>query len=397
MKKQTLADLVMDFFEPGKEVSVDDILEYVEKKRPGTVYQSVLGTLSRAVSSGELKKPSRGTYILVDPSAPVVTEQEEVEVNVFDVLKEDAEEEEEEVQISEPVLSGEIHPILKRPLTDSEKMIMDINSKIVAGIDLEDSYKILAQQMKDGAIITAMFIGDPGNGKTTVARAIADHLKVPVYSQNFGINSEELDIIGGFVPDEEKGGFKWVDGQFTHAFRNGGVYIAEEPNYSKPGVLGVKNNALDGVGQIVLRNGEVVQRHPAFRYIACMNVGLAGTQRMNLAFINRMKKVIKFDPMSRDKQVQVIMKESGYTNRAVVKRMVEVANQIQAKIKKEAIDNATISIRNLIAWATDVRYTKNIIESAKPTVIWAVCMEEDEVHEEILNDIIIPRFGDIEA
>jgi len=389
--QETFQELILNFMEPGKETKADDIIEYVEKQRPGTIYQSVIGSLSRMVSSGILEKPVRGVYVL-----PIKKEEHPIGQDIENIMDMNPINEIEEETKNAEIPEG-AHPMLKRVLTENEKLILKVNKKIVGHIQLEKSHQILAQQMKDGTVITAMFIGDPGNGKTTIARGIGHALGLPVYSQNFGVNSEELDIVGGFVPDEVNGGFKWVDGEFTQAFRNGGLYIAEEPNYGKPGVLGVKNNALDGVGQIRLRNGEVIQRHPAFRYIACMNIGLAGTQRMNLAFINRMKKVVKFEPMSRDKQVEVIMKESGYTNRAVVKRMVEVGKRIQAKIKKEAIDNATISIRNLIAWATDVRYTKNILESAKPTVIWAVCMEEDEVHDEILNDIIIPQFGDIEA
>lgn len=377
---RTLKDIVMELFEPGKEITIMEVLDHVEAIEPGTDYASVLGVLSRAVSAKTLTKDGMGKYTFNENKedvATVIVTTEPLKDMTFSI--------------------DGIHPLLNRELTENEKMIVRANEKLTSNVFLTKEQEILIKQMSDGTITKAMFFGDPGNGKTTVGRKIADKLKLPVYSQNYGVNSEELDILGGFIPDEENGGFKWVDGQFTIPFRNGGVYIAEEPNYAKPGVLGIKNNALDAIGQIVLRNGEVVQRHPAFRYIGCMNVGLAGTQRMNLAFLNRMEKIMKFEPLSKQKQVEIIEQESGYRNRQVIKRMVEVGALIKNKIKKESIDNAEISIRNLIAWARDVRYTGNIIASAKPTIVWAVCMEEDELHEEILKDIIEPRFIDVQA
>jgi MoxR-like ATPase len=123
-----------------------------------------------------------------------------------------------------------------------------------------------------------------------------------------------------------------------------------------------------------------------------MNVGVVGTQKMNPALKNRMNKVIKFEAIEKSKQEEIIMKESGLNDRPLVKKMIEAGNAIRKKLKDESIDNATISIRNLINWAKDIRDTNDIIESSKSTVIWAVCVEDEDVQDEILKDIIEPRF-----
>lgn len=277
------------------------------------------------------------------------------------------------------------------PFSEREQLL-EINRLKVKGVSLDSKFLSLAEQMKQGDLITALFIGDPGTGKTTIARRIAVELNSPVYSQNYALNCEEMHIIGGFIPDEVNGGFKWADGQFTRAFRAGGIYIAEEPNYAKPGVLGIMNNALDGIGELVLPNGEVLQRHADFRFFGCMNVGVVGTQRMNPAFINRMNKVIQFDGLPKEKQIEIIAKESNYENKEMISRLIDAGERIKEKIRNEQIDGATISIRNLINWAKDIRYTKNIVESSYSTVIWAVCLDEKEVQDEILDDIIKPQF-----
>ena len=279
-----------------------------------------------------------------------------------------------------------------RDFTPFEEELIDLNVRKLQGKELPAEMIPLAKQLRNGTVRVVLFMGPAGTAKTTTARLLARELNMPVVSQNFSLNAEELDIIGGFVPDEVNGGFKWQDGLLTRMFRDGGMYIAEEINFAKPGVLGVLNNALDDVGEIVLRNGEVVQRHPNFRFIACINNGYAGTQRMNLALINRMQRVVKFDDMEKTKQVEIVMRESGYQNRAVIERMVEVGEAIREKLRMEQVDNAVFSIRNLIAWASDVLETKDILKSAWATVVWPVCIEDEDVQKEIFEDIINPRF-----
>ncbi|MBL4952114.1 AAA family ATPase [Neobacillus sp. YIM B02564] len=283
-----------------------------------------------------------------------------------------------------------------REFTDEEKAMMEKSEQELIGKDLPDHLKPLLKQLPTGDVLTALFIGDAGTSKTTSCRILGRELNAPVYVQNLSLNSEELDLIGGFVP-VPGGGFEWKDGVLVQAFRNGGFFVADEINFAKPAVLGVLNNMLDGVGQIVLRSGEVVDRHPNFRFFGCMNVAYVGTQRMNQAFINRFNRVVKFTDMSRDKQIQIVMSESGYKNRAVVEKMVDVAKTIKDKIKEEQIDGASISIRNLVNWATDVKATGNILESSWSTMVWAVCYEDEDVQKEIFEDIINPRFQGVRA
>lgn len=380
--KPKLSEVILEILQENGEISQQAMVEAIQEKVPGTSLTLIKGALIRMKTAEQIVINEKQN-IIINENAPVRTKStQQTSAQVIDL--DEAFKEYEETGI---------HPMLGRELTEEEKVLLIINEQKVNGITLEPNQTILRDQMLKGTLITSLFFGDPGNGKTTVAREIARQLNMPVYSQNYGANAEELDIIGGFVPDEDRpGSFKWVDGQFTQAFRNGGIYIAEEPNYAKPGVLGVLNNALDGVGELLLRTGEVIQRHPAFRFFGCMNVGVVGTQKMNPALKNRMNKVVKFEAMPEEKQIKVIMKESGLNDRALAKKMVQTGDAIRKKLKDESVDNATISIRNLVNWAKDIVDTHDVLESSKSTVIWAVCVEDEEVQEEIFKDIIEPRF-----
>jgi len=379
--KPKTSEVILEILENNGEMTQEALIKKIREKDPSATMNKISGSLVRMKASNQILVTESGN-IKIDESAPVRKSSTESVTQTLDLVEAFKEYEE----------TG-IHPMLNRELTEEEKTLLLINEQKVNGITLEQDQLILRNQMLKGTLITALFFGDPGNGKTTIAREIARQLNMPVYSQNYGANAEELDIIGGFVPDEDRpGSFKWVDGQFTQAFRNGGFYIAEEPNYAKPGVLGVLNNALDGVGELLLRTGEVVQRHPAFRFFGCMNVGVVGTQKMNPALKNRMNKVVKFEAMSNEKQESIIMKESGLEDRVLVKKMVQAGDIIRKKLKDESIDNATISIRNLVNWAKDINDTEDVLESSKSTIVWAVCVEDDEVQEEIFKDILEPRF-----
>lgn len=384
IEKLSEKQCLMQILSKEGKIKMEEAIEQIVEKT-GTSKIIASGRINIEISKGNIEKDAIGFLSLKND----VKEKIEQEIKE----KKEIAKKKEAKRIKTELDSDEFSALLNREFTKLEADMIQDTKKMTKGVTLSKEYKQLAEMLREGTYLTSLFFGEPGNGKTTIANAIGKELNIPVYSQNYSANAEEVKIIGGYMPSPEGQGFVWVDGQFTKAFREGGLYIAEEPNYAKPGVLGVMNNALDGVGKIVLDNGEVVERHPAFRFIACMNLGLAGTQTMNNSFVNRMNAIYKFDPMSKESQIKIIMKESGLRDQDIISKMVNAGSKIKDKIENEQVDRAVFSIRNLISWAKLYETTGNIIASAKPTVVWAVCPEDSEFHEEVLQDILEPKFG----
>lgn len=171
--------------------------------------------------------------------------------------------------------------------------------------------------------------GPTGPGKTMATRAwAATHGKMLArVPGNMGIEPSQL--FGKYVPDEEKGGFKWVDGPVTHVVRHGGVLLLNEVNFIPDRVGSVLFGLLDGNREIVLldRDGEVVKAHDDLLIVADMNPDYEGTRPLNKAFRNRfgLQLVWDYDP-----NVEKSLVKSA--------NLLTMAQQIRAEASKGTYD-----------------------------------------------------------
>jgi len=168
----------------------------------------------------------------------------------------------------------------------------------------------LIQEILSKEGLSCLMVGHTGVGKTSaVYAAMADpkwegadspHTKPwdkPRIYRGVMSNMSKEQLIGQFIPnprqtETDKRTFIWQDGILTQMVRYGGVFIADEINFTQPDVNVAMNSLLDDDKFIILpeNNGEIVPAHSKFHLIAAMNptgFGYQGTVKLNDALKSR--------------------------------------------------------------------------------------------------------------
>ena len=254
--------------------------------------------------------------------------------------------------------------------------------------DLTQSVKGFAK----GAIYSMMFTGESGTGKSTAAKVIPSRCGFPFISINFSANVEESDLFGSMIPNAEKKNpedpeFIWQDGIITRSVRKGYTVILEEINFARPGVLGKLNSLLDESRQIDLPTGEIVKAHPNFRIIATCNIAYEGTNRFNKALINRFEVVKKFEDLTKEEIVNIIINRTGYSNRANIDKIYNVYEAIK-KYAKEQNLRIVVSLRQLLTLFKQGKYYKNAFDAVKILMINGAFIEESEYQDNFEKTIL---------
>jgi hypothetical protein len=157
---------------------------------------------------------------------------------------------------------------------------------------------------------SVLMIGHSGVGKTSAVYAAladpkwegSDSARTPPWDKprvyrGVMSNMSKEQLIGQFTPnprmsETDKRAFIWQDGILTNMVRYGGVFIADEINFTAPDVLVAMNSLLDDDKFITLpeNNGEIIRAHNKFHLVAAMNptgFGYQGTAKLNDALKSR--------------------------------------------------------------------------------------------------------------
>jgi len=269
--------------------------------------------------------------------------------------------------------------------------------KLPLGVRIPDVIKRIAQMVKvekDSAmpVRNILLYGEAGAGKSTAAKSLAYLWGLPYRFVNLSLNAEEGDLLGSYRPNG-MGGFEFFLPSFAKTFMLGGVIELMEINYSRPGVIGVLNSALDHTAKLTLGNGEVVSRHSNCIIIATTNVDYAGCQKMSEAVKDRFHQLVEIQKLPENELVEVVAEQSGNSNKDLILKMVDAADKISTKIREEQITGGVCSVRQIINWARTVKYTDSALKAADETILPGVSLDK-EVQKEIKDTILVHMFRD---
>ena len=296
---------------------------------------------------------------------------------------------------------------VKGTLTDKDLEVVSVKSEYDDDPIAQELYKTVPEFYKDidlkpykhivagiakNSIKTAMFFGESGTGKSTIARAMFNVIGLPYAVLNCSVNIEESDIVGTMIPNPKKASaddpeFVWKDGILTTAVRNGYGIVIEEINFARPGVLGLLNSLLDDAHTLYLPNGESVVAHPNFRLIATGNLGYEGTNRLNAALVNRFNIVHTFDVMNEAATMKVIKKRTGFKNDEQLKKLYSAVVVLRKYIKDQNL-SGTVSLRQLLNLVQCGKYYARMDEAFVDIVLQGALLEYPEYFDEFKSSVL---------
>lgn len=213
-------------------------------------------------------------------------------------------------------------------------------------------------------MLAVLFHGPAGTGKTISCKLVCQSIGLPVMETiNCTENLDEF-VLGKYIPQDDKIIFR--ESFVTRAIRDGGAVVFEEINFAKPQYLAFLNSLLDDNGFVRLDNGEVVKRHPNFRFFATMNLGYFGTKELNQALYNRFNGIVEIAALS-DEAIKRMLVARVPECKPVVDKVLGVYRKLKKKIESEELDTV-ISPRNLENWARLAKYD-GYLKAAEKTII----------------------------
>jgi len=242
--------------------------------------------------------------------------------------------------------------------------------------------KGICSAVTNGDARAVLFHGPAGTGKTISCKLVCQEINMPIMDViNCTENLDEF-VLGKFIPEEDRIIFK--ESYVTKAIRHGGAVVFEEINFSKPQYLAFLNSLLDDNGFVRLDNGEVVRRHPNFRFFATMNLGYFGTKELNQALYNRFNVIVELAALADEAIVKMLTARIPECKDKTDK-ILSVYHKLKKKIESEELD-IVISPRNLENWARLAKYEGYIAAAEKTIIPIAKC---DRVLEDTIRGILV--------
>ena len=265
---------------------------------------------------------------------------------------------------------------------DFDSSYMDLIPQLPEEFVLDDKLLPICNAIAQGDVLSVLLSGPAATGKTMACKLIAQHIKAPIMAViNATENLDEF-VLGKYIPQEDK--IVFMESYVTKAIRYGGIVIFEEINFGRPQYLSFLNSLLDDNGFVRLDNGEVIKRHPNFRFMATMNYGYYGTKELNQALFNRFNLVIEMDSLSDESIKRMLLARAPHASDHITK-IISVYHKLKANFESEELD-IVISPRNLENWAKLAKY-EGYLKASEHTIV--PIAKNDKVLMDTIRGIIM--------
>ena len=161
--------------------------------------------------------------------------------------------------------------IIKSHTAPIELVVKDVDNVVLAKLDRQH-YKFELLHKCCIARVPVLMVGPAGSGKTTVANAVADALKLSFEGVSFGPMTTKADLFGY----QDANGI-YHDTALVRTATKGGVFLGDEVDAGNAGVLTGVNMVLAN-GRIAIPTG-MEKKHKDFVFVGAANTFGTGANR----------------------------------------------------------------------------------------------------------------------
>lgn len=233
-----------------------------------------------------------------------------------------------------------------------------------------------------------LLVGDKSTGKNVLAENLAYLFKRPLWNLSFHINIDSSVLIGDDTL--KNGNVIFREGPITKAANCGGFVVLDEINMAKNEAMAVLHSILDYRRIIDIPGYDIINLHPATRFIATMNYGYQGTRELNEALLSRFV-IIKMPLISRERLVELIKKEYPKMKNEYVGNIAFFFYDLKLKAEAGEISRSAPDLRGIFDAIDLVKKDLSLSSALELTIANKLF---DPYEEEILKDLIKTRFED---
>lgn len=231
-----------------------------------------------------------------------------------------------------------------------------------------------------------LLVGEKSTGKNVLAENLAKRFQRPLWNVSLHMSIDAAALIGD--DSLRDGNVFFREGPITVASKVGGFAVLDEINMAKNEALAVLHSTLDYRRIIDMPGYDLIQIHPATRFIATMNEGYEGTRDLNEALLSRFV-VLKMPAMAESDLKQLIEETYPNLKPAFLSDLARLVADMDKKAAANEIPRHAVDIRGLFDALDLVKEGLELNDALTMTLANKLF---DPFEEALLTDLFKARF-----